>query len=97
MEPLSSDQIDKELEKLNGWSFSNDKIHKELTFSDFREAMGFMVRAGFEAEEQAHHPEWKNVYNTVSISLSTHDAGDKVTKKDIELASAIDKIYKNYG
>lgn len=97
MEPINNDRIEKELKELDGWSFSDNKIHREMTFSDFREAISFMVRVGFDAEEQVHHPEWTNVYNTVSVSLSTHDAGDKVTQKDIDLAKAIDKIYKNYG
>ncbi|PWN06823.1 4a-hydroxytetrahydrobiopterin dehydratase [Rhodohalobacter mucosus] len=96
MNTLTRDEIDRELKELNGWEFSNDKIHRELTFGDFRQALSFMVRVGFEAEELVHHPEWRNVYNTVNISLSTHDAGDKVTSKDINLAKAIDKIYKTY-
>jgi 4a-hydroxytetrahydrobiopterin dehydratase len=94
MEPLKRDQIDNELKQLDGWSFRDDKLHRELKFGDFRQAMAFMVRVGFEAEDLVHHPEWSNVYNTVSISLSTHDAGGKVTQKDIKLAKAIDKIYK---
>lgn len=52
-----------------------------------------MVRVGFEAEALVHHPNWSNVYNSVSITLNTHDAGDQVTEKDIELAKAIEKIY----
>ena len=94
MEPLTRDQINNELKQLEDWSFESDKIHRELKFSNFRQAISFMVRVGFEAEDMAHHPEWSNVYNSVSISLSTHDAGGKVTEKDIKLASAIDKIYK---
>ena len=94
MNPLTKDEIERELSELAGWEFSDDKIHRELTFGNFREALAFMVRVGFEAEELVHHPEWTNVYNTVNISLSTHDADDKVTSKDIKLAKAIDKIYK---
>lgn len=94
MNALTRDEIDRELSELTGWEFSDDKIHRELTFGNFREALSFMVRVGFEAEELVHHPEWTNVYNTVNISLSTHDADDKVTSKDIKLAKAIDKIYK---
>ncbi len=94
MKPLSKDEIKENLSELNGWEFKDNKIHKEYTFSDFKEALAFMVRVGFYAEEQAHHPEWFNVYNTVSISLSTHDAGGKVTSKDIKLAKAIDKVSK---
>lgn len=96
MEPLSSEKIERELKDLDGWSFSDDSIHRELTFDDFRQALSFMVQVGFEAEELVHHPEWTNVYNTVQISLSTHDADGKVTSKDIKLAKAIDKIYKTY-
>lgn len=94
MKPLSENEIKQNLSDLDGWTFKDDKIHKELTFSDFKEALSFMVEVGFYAEEQAHHPEWFNVYNTVSISLSTHDAGGKVTSKDIKLAKAIDKVSK---
>lgn len=96
MNALTRDEIDSELSELNEWKFSDDKIHRELTFGNFRQALSFMVRVGFEAEDLVHHPEWTNVYNTVNISLSTHDAGDKVTSKDIKLAKAIDKIYKTY-
>ncbi len=91
MEPLTPEQIKKELNNLQGWTFDDDKIHKEFTFANFKEALSFMVKVGFEAESQAHHPEWFNVYNKVSVSLSTHDAGGKVTSKDIELARAIEK------
>lgn len=92
MEPLTQEQIEKELTKLEGWTLSDDKISRDFSFRDFKTAMGFIVRVAFEAEQQAHHPELHNVYNSVKISLSTHDAGDKVTGKDIELAKAIDRV-----
>lgn len=92
MDPLGKEQIEQELKNLDGWSYENDKIQKDFVFSDFREAMSFMVRVGFEAEALVHHPDWSNVYNNVSIRLSTHDAGDKVTEKDIKLAKAIEEI-----
>jgi 4a-hydroxytetrahydrobiopterin dehydratase len=91
MKPLTPEQIDKELQALESWTFEDDKIHKEFTFTDFKEAFSFMVKVAFEAENQVHHPEWFNVYNKVSVSLSTHDAGGKVTEKDIKLAKAIEK------
>lgn len=94
MEPLTKEQIEKELKNLKDWTYSGNKIHRELKFEDFKSALAFIVRVGFEAESLVHHPELKNVYNTVSISLSTHDAGDKVTSKDIDLAKAIDQISK---
>jgi 4a-hydroxytetrahydrobiopterin dehydratase len=96
MEALSDNQIQNELESLNGWSFSDDKIHREFTFDDFKTALSFIIRIGFEAEGQNHHPELFNIYNTVSVSLSTHDARDKVTEKDIKLAKAVDAIYKTF-
>lgn len=94
MDPLSREQIKKELENLDGWSYEGDTIIKDFSFSDFKEAISFMVRVGFEAEALVHHPDWSNVYNSVSIRLSTHDAGDKVTEKDIKLAEAIEEIYQ---
>lgn len=93
MDPLTTEQIEKELSNLDGWTFEDDKIKKDFTFSDFKEAITFMVKVGFEAEALVHHPDWSNVYNSVSIRLSTHDAGDKVTEKDFKLAKAIEEIY----
>lgn len=89
---LEPAQIQNELENLDGWNVVDDKLTKKFTFSDFREAMAFMVRVAFEAEEQAHHPEFFNVYKEVRIQLATHDAGGKITGKDIELAKRIDTI-----
>lgn len=89
---LAENEINEQIKELDGWTFAEDKISKEYTFSDFKEALSFLVRVGFEAEDQVHHPEIFNVYNTVRISLQTHDAGDKVTQKDIDLAQAIERI-----
>ncbi|MBD3616260.1 MAG: 4a-hydroxytetrahydrobiopterin dehydratase [Gracilimonas sp.] len=91
-QPLSEQDIRDALNSLEGWEFEGNKIKKEFSFNDFSEALGFIVRVGIEAEKQVHHPELFNVYNTVKIQLSTHDAGDKVTQKDIELAQAIESI-----
>lgn len=90
--PLSDAQIADALNQLPGWSHSDDKLTRSDQFTDFNQAMGFIVRVGLLAEQQGHHPELYNVYNTVRISLNTHDAGSKVTQKDIDLASAIQKI-----
>jgi 4a-hydroxytetrahydrobiopterin dehydratase len=68
-----------------------DAISRTFTFTDFNEAFGFMARAALVAEKLDHHPEWRNTYNTVSVVLSTHDAGG-LTSKDITLATAMDKI-----
>lgn len=96
MDPLSENRISEELKKLDGWKLKDDKIHREFSFGDFKTALSFIVRVGFDAEDQGHHPELFNVYNTVQISLATHDAGDKVTEKDINLAKAVDAIYKTF-
>lgn len=74
------------------WKKEQDKLTKTFEFNDFKEAFAFMTRVAFLAEEHSHHPNWSNVYNTVTIELTTHDAGNTVTKKDHQLADAIDKI-----
>ena len=94
-EPLSDDQISESLSTLPGCEHENDKLSKEFGFDNFRDAIAFINRIAFEAEEQVHHPEIFNVYNTVNISLSTHDAGGKVTKKDVTLAKTIETLFNN--
>lgn len=74
------------------WSTTDNKLKKEFEFDDFQEAFAFMTRVAFLAEQQGHHPNWSNVYNKVTIELTTHDAGNIITDKDRELANAIDKI-----
>jgi len=74
------------------WIEENNFLSKEFTFADFQEAFAFMTRVAFLAEAHNHHPNWSNVYNRVTISLTTHDAGNVVTVKDRQLAAAIDRI-----
>ena len=95
--PLKEDEIKQSLKSLNGWKHENDKLKKEYSFDDFREAMTFITRISFEAEDQVHHPEIFNVYNTVNIALTSHDAGDKVTNKDVKLAKTIETISNNFA
>ena len=90
--PLNSAEIEQALTSLPGWEFADDALAKTFKFGSFREAMSFMMRVSFEAEELDHHPEWMNVYNCISVRLSTHDADDKVTAKDVELAQRFEKI-----
>ncbi|MFU8811779.1 MAG: 4a-hydroxytetrahydrobiopterin dehydratase [Balneolaceae bacterium] len=90
MKPLSEEQITAALTELEGWSYNDNAIQKDFSFANFKQAMAFMVRVGFEAEAHQHHPNLANVYNSVSISLQTHDAGNKVTQKDLDLAKAIE-------
>ena len=87
---LSSQDIQTTLNALPGWSYSDNALHKDFTFENFREAISFLVRLSFEAEARDHHPEIHNVYNKVKITLNTHDAGNQVTAKDLELATAIE-------
>ena len=91
-EPLSDDALQDALDTLDGWTYEDDMIKTSVTLSDFRSAIGFIVRVAFEAEELNHHPELSNVYNTVDIALTTHDAGNQVTALDVELARRIDAV-----
>ncbi len=92
---LSAEARKTALAKLSGWTEASgrDAIARKFTFKDFNEAFGFMTRAALVAEKLDHHPEWFNVYKTVEVTLSTHDAGG-VTDLDIKLAEAMDRIAK---
>lgn len=74
------------------FSEKENKLYANFSFDDFSEAFAFMTRVAFAAEKMNHHPEWKNVYNTVEIWLTTHDAGNTITDKDRKLAKAIEQI-----
>lgn len=74
------------------WEETNNKLVRQFEFADFSEAFGFMTRVALLAEQMNHHPWWSNVYNKVTIELTTHDAGNTVTEKDHKLALAIDQL-----
>ena len=74
------------------WKEEKNALVKDFKFSDFVEAFGFMTRVAILAEKMNHHPTWTNTYNQVSIRLTSHDAGDKVTEKDHKLAKQIDQV-----
>ncbi|ANQ50481.1 pterin-4-alpha-carbinolamine dehydratase [Flammeovirga sp. MY04] len=74
------------------WKEENNTLKRTFTFKDFSEAFAFMTRVAFLAEQHQHHPNWSNVWNTVEIELTTHDAGNVVTEKDKKLAEAIDAL-----
>ena len=74
------------------WKEENNKLTRKFEFDDFVTAFGFMTQVAIIAEKMNHHPNWSNVYNEVTIELSTHDAGNIVTDKDRKLAEAIDKL-----
>lgn len=89
---LNTTEIQTALGELAGWSHEGDALVKMYQFGSFREAISFMVRAGFEAEALNHHPEWTNTYNRLVVRLNTHDAGGKVTPKDVQLAKKFQAI-----
>lgn len=78
------------------WEEKNNALHTSLKFKDFVEAFGFMTSVAILAEKQNHHPEWSNVWNTVNIKLTTHDAGNTITEKDRVLAQSISDLYIKY-
>jgi 4a-hydroxytetrahydrobiopterin dehydratase len=90
---LTGDARKAALAKLGGWNEVKDRdaIAKKFVFRDFNEAFGFMTRAALIAEKLDHHPEWFNVYKTVEVTLSTHDAGG-LTELDVKLAEAMNRL-----
>jgi 4a-hydroxytetrahydrobiopterin dehydratase len=90
---LNPDARKAALSSLSGWSEASgrDAITRKFVFGDFNEAFGFMTRAALVAEKMDHHPEWFNVYKTVEVTLSTHDAGG-LTDLDVKLAQAMNRI-----
>jgi len=91
MSTLDHDAVRARLTELHGWELEGDAIRREFTFDGFRGAIDFINRVADLADEADHHPELTNVYATVTIVLTTHDAGG-VTEKDLALAAAIDQV-----
>jgi len=91
MEKLSPQQLEAALAGLPGWLIAAGKLHREYRFPNFVHAFGFMATAAIAIEKMNHHPEWFNVYNRVTIDLTTHDAGG-ITQKDVDLARLLDSI-----
>jgi 4a-hydroxytetrahydrobiopterin dehydratase len=88
---LSQLDIEEKLKNLSGWSIVNEKLYKEFQFDSFNQAFGFMTRAAMEIEKMNHHPEWFNVYNRITVELTTHDAGG-ITKNDVDLAKILNSL-----
>lgn len=88
---LAESDLGSALEGLKGWTIQDGKLHREFQFADFAHAFGFMAIAAVNIEKRNHHPEWSNVYNRVSVDLTTHDAGG-ITSNDVELARLLDAI-----
>jgi 4a-hydroxytetrahydrobiopterin dehydratase len=93
MKKLDDAEIQSKVEKLAGWSMKDGKLHREYKFADFPHAFGMMATAAPAIEKMDHHPEWSNVYNRVTVDLSTHDAGG-ITQKDFDLAMLLEGIAK---
>lgn len=90
--PLSAAKRVVALRTLPGWRAVDSALEKSFAFSDFSAALGFIVRVGLEAERLNHHPHLTNVWNRVTLRLNTHDAGDKITARDVALARAVEKL-----
>mgnify|MGYP001126223784 CR=1 FL=1 len=88
---LSEQEIDEALSTLPGWSVVNGKLHREYRFPDFVHAFGFMATAAIAIEAMNHHPEWSNVWNRVTVDLTTHDSGG-ITKNDVDLAAKLEEF-----
>jgi 4a-hydroxytetrahydrobiopterin dehydratase len=88
---LEPGEIDERMKSLAGWEIVGGKLHREFTFKDFVEAFRFMTGAAFEAERLQHHPEWANVYNRVTVDLTTHDA-QGITALDFDLAQRMQQL-----
>ena len=89
--PLTPGEIEQLEQQLPGWSLVDGKLHRELVFSDFNAAFGFMTRVALIAEAMGHHPEWCNVWNRVVIDLTTHDTGG-LSNLDQQLAQRINAL-----
>jgi 4a-hydroxytetrahydrobiopterin dehydratase len=90
MTKLNDAELAAAVAELPGWSVDKGKLHKEYKFADFIHAFGFMTIAALAIEKMNHHPEWFNVYNRVTVDLSTHDA-QGITSKDVNLAKVLDE------
>ena len=88
---LSDSEIQESLSELSGWSIENGKLHKFFQFDSFVDAFGFMTKSALAAEAMNHHPEWFNVYNKVTVDLSTHDL-EGISTWDFELAKKMEEF-----
>jgi 4a-hydroxytetrahydrobiopterin dehydratase len=97
MKKLTEAEINAKMAAMPGWSLRNGKLHREYKFSDFRHAIEFMMAAVPGIDKMNHHPEWANVYNRVTVDLTTHDAGG-ITARDFELAGLLETTArKDFG
>lgn len=94
--PLSAEQVRESLEKLSGWQLEQGKLHRKFQFKSFVDAFGFMSACALIAEKRNHHPEWSNVYSTVEVFLTTHEA-DGITERDVKLARSMNRLAQRFS
>jgi 4a-hydroxytetrahydrobiopterin dehydratase len=90
---LSEQEIQSELNRLQGWTIINGKLNRSFEFNSFVDTFSFMTKVALTAEKMNHHPEWFNVYNRLNIDLVTHDIGG-ISNYDIKLAGIINKLHE---
>ena len=88
---LTAEALKAALQELPAWGIQHEKLHREYRFPDFAHAFGFMAIAAIEIEKRNHHPEWLNVYNRVTVDLTTHDSKG-ITQKDVDLAHLLEQL-----
>lgn len=88
---LDQEAIQTALAELSGWEVKDGKLHKQFKFDSFGRALGWMVAVGVHADKMDHHPEWSNVYNRVTVDLTTHELGNAISDLDVKLAKIMDK------
>ncbi len=91
----SNEEVDAFLEANNSWQLTNSKLQKQFEFKNFIQAFGFMTQVAIIAEKSDHHPEWFNVYKTVKVDLTTHEANG-ITERDFALAISMDKVASRF-
>ena len=89
---LTDTQLEDALTRLTDWRLDDDALRRDLRFADFVEAFAFLTKLALVAERQDHHPEISNVYRDVTLRLRSHDAGNRVSQRDVDLAEAIDGL-----
>jgi 4a-hydroxytetrahydrobiopterin dehydratase len=89
---LTDEELAEALRELPGWAVQDGKLHKTFKFDSFAQAIGWMVAVAVYADKADHHPEWSNVYNKVTVDLSTHDIGNAISKHDVELARRMEAL-----
>lgn len=94
---LEEKELELTLKDLSDWKLVDGKLTASFTFKDFRTAFAFITLVAIEAEKADHHPQWSNAYGSVDFAFSTHDAGDKITNLDVEMAEYISETAKKFS